>query len=124
MTALGVPLALALFALKGAASSSAGTLGVALAVSAFGVLPYALTMMQMRTFNALKDARTPTLIMVVMTVAKVIMAVLVPVLLPSNYVVFGLTFVNSLSFVIGWLVGEAWLRHRLGPLGSRRFLIT
>ena len=123
MTALGVPFALALFAMKGA-SSSVDTLGVALAVSAFGVLPYALTMMQMRTFNALKDARTPTLIMVVMTVAKVIMAVLAPVLLPSDYVVFGLTFVNSLSFVIGWLVGEAWLRHRLGPLGSRPFLIT
>lgn len=123
MTVLGVPLALALFALKGA-SGSAETLGVALAVSAFGVLPYALTMMQMRTFNALKDARTPTLIMVVMTVAKVIMALLVPMMLPSNYVVFGLTVVNSLSFVIGWLVGEAWLRHRLGPLGSRRFLAT
>ncbi|SFS85197.1 murein biosynthesis integral membrane protein MurJ [Saccharopolyspora flava] len=123
MTALGVPLALSLFALRGE-TGSATTLGVALAISAFGVLPYALTMMQMRTFNALNDARTPTLIMVVMTVAKVLLAVLVAAILPSDQIVFGLTFVNSFTFIVGWLVGEAWLRHRLGPLGSRRFLAT
>ncbi|MEV4647956.1 murein biosynthesis integral membrane protein MurJ [Saccharopolyspora sp. NPDC049357] len=123
MTALGVPLALSLFALRGE-TGSATTLGLALAISAFGVLPYALTMMQMRTFNALNDARTPTLIMVVMTVAKVLLAVLVAAMLPSNQIVFGLTFVNSFTFIVGWLVGEAWLRHRLGPLGSSRFLVT
>lgn len=123
MTALGVPLALSLFALRGE-TGSATTLGLALAISAFGVLPYALTMMQMRTFNSLSDARTPTLIMVVMTVAKVLLAILVASVLPPDQIVFGLTFVNSFTFIVGWLVGEAWLRHRLGPLGSRRFLVT
>ncbi|TWF94601.1 putative peptidoglycan lipid II flippase [Saccharopolyspora dendranthemae] len=123
MTALGVPLALSLFALRGE-TGSATTLGLALAISAFGVLPYALTMMQMRTFNSLNDARTPTLIMVVMTVAKVLLAILVAAMLPPDQIVFGLTFVNSFTFIVGWLVGEAWLRHRLGPLGSRRFLVT
>ncbi|WP_406688351.1 murein biosynthesis integral membrane protein MurJ [Saccharopolyspora sp. ID03-671] len=123
MTALGVPLALSLFALRGE-TGSATTLGVALAISAFGVLPYALTMMQMRTFNALSDARTPTLIMVVMTAAKVLLAILVAAILPSDQIVYGLTFVNSFTFIVGWLVGEAWLRHRLGPLGSGRFLAT
>ncbi|WP_433870713.1 murein biosynthesis integral membrane protein MurJ [Saccharopolyspora sp. CA-218241] len=123
MTGLGVPLGTALFALNGS-GEDASTLGVALAVSSFGVLPYAITMMQMRTFNALKDARTPTLIMVVMTAAKLLMALAVSALLPPERVVYGLTFINSLSFVVGWLVGEAWLRHRLGPLGSRRFLVT
>ncbi|WP_277955381.1 murein biosynthesis integral membrane protein MurJ [Saccharopolyspora soli] len=124
MTALGVPLAMGLFAIKEGSAASANTLGLALAVSAFGVLPYALTMMQMRTFNALQDARTPTLIMVVMTAAKVLMAFAVPALVEPDQVVFGLTFVNSLTFIVGWLVGEGWLRHRLGPLGSRRFLGT
>ncbi|MDA3628574.1 murein biosynthesis integral membrane protein MurJ [Saccharopolyspora sp. WRP15-2] len=124
MTALGVPLSLALFAVKSDMSGQANTLGLALAVSAFGVLPYALTMMQMRTFNALSDARTPTLIMVVMTAAKVLMAFALPVFLAPDQVVFGLTFVNSFTFIVGWLVGEIWLRNRLGPLGSRRFLKT
>lgn len=123
MTVLGVPLALALFSLKGSATD-ASSVGLAIAVSSFGVLPYAITMMQMRTFNALKDARTPTLIMVVMTAAKVVMALLTPLVLAPQDVVYGLAFVNSFSFVVGWLVGEAWLRHRLGPLGSAKFLMT
>ncbi|TDD56836.1 murein biosynthesis integral membrane protein MurJ [Saccharopolyspora elongata] len=125
MTALGVPLAVALFTTaKPDLLEQANTLGLGLAVSAFGVLPYALTMMQMRTFNAFNDARTPTLIMVVMTVVKVLMAFALPSVLAPEHVVFGLCFVNSFTFVVGWLVGEAWLRHRLGPLGSRRFLVT
>ncbi|WP_397545079.1 murein biosynthesis integral membrane protein MurJ [Saccharopolyspora pogona] len=125
MTALGVPLAVALFTtVKPELLEQANTLGLGLAVSAFGVLPYALTMMQMRTFNSLNDARTPTLIMVVMTVAKVLLAFALPAVLAPEQVVFGLCFVNSFTFVVGWLVGEAWLRHRLGPLGSRRFLVT
>ncbi|WP_246025319.1 murein biosynthesis integral membrane protein MurJ [Saccharopolyspora antimicrobica] len=124
MTALGVPLSLALFAVKSDMSGQATTLGLALAVSAFGVLPYALTMMQMRTFNALNDARTPTLIVTLMTAAKVLMAFALPLVLEPDQVVFGLTFVNSFTYVIGWLIGEIWLRHRLGALGSRRFTKT
>ncbi len=124
MTALGVPLALALFSVKGGGGANANTLGVALAVSAFGVLPYAITMMQMRTFNALKDARTPTLIMLVMTLVKIAAAVVVSITMSPETVVYGLTFVNSFTFVIGWLVGEIWLRSRLGSLGSRKFLVT
>lgn len=124
MTALGVPLSLALFAIKSDMSEQATTLGLALAVSAFGVLPYALTMMQMRTFNALNDARTPTLIVAMMTAVKVLLAFALPLVLEPDQVVFGLTFVNSFTYVIGWLIGEIWLRHRLGALGSRRFTKT
>ena len=50
--------------------ADAERLGAALAFSAFGILPYALVMLQMRVFYAMKDARTPTLIMIVMTVGE------------------------------------------------------
>lgn len=123
MSAVGVPLALALFSV-GKSSGDAGQIGIALAASAFGVLPYAITMMQMRVFYALKDARTPTLIMVVMTVFKVGAALLCGLLQDPNLVLYGLVFVNSFSFVVGWVVGEFWLRHRLGPLDGRRFAVT
>ncbi len=123
MTALGTPIALALFSIKGG-TGSVDQIGVALAVSAFGVLPFAITMMQMRAFYAMKDARTPTLIMVVMTVVKVVLAIAVAAFMAPEDVVFGLAFTNSFTFVIGSLVGEFWLRSRLGPLGSRRFLVT
>ncbi|MGJ7907955.1 murein biosynthesis integral membrane protein MurJ [Actinopolyspora sp. H202] len=123
MTALGVPIAMALFSVRDGIGS-VEQLGLALVVSSFGVLPFAITMMQMRAFYALKDARTPTLIMVVMTVVKVLLAIGVAVLLPEESAVLGITFTNSFTFVIGSLVGELWLRHRLGPLGTRRFLNT
>lgn len=123
MSAVGLPIALALFSL-GKASGSAETIGTALAVSSFGVLPYALTMMQMRVFYALKDARTPALIMVIMTVVKVALALLCLLIQDRATVLYALVVVNSFSFVVGWLVGEFWLRHRLGRLGSRRFLST
>ncbi|MDR7302031.1 murein biosynthesis integral membrane protein MurJ [Haloactinomyces albus] len=123
MTALGTPIALALFSIK-SGTGSIDQIGTALAVSAFGVLPYAITMMQMRAFYAMKDARTPTLIMVVMTAVKLLMAIVVATTLPPQDVLFGLTFTNSFTFVVGWLVGEVWLRRHLGSLGSGRFLIT
>lgn len=123
LTISGLPLALALFSL-GKSSGSADQIGVALAVSAFGVLPYAITMMQMRVFYAMKDARTPTLIMVVMTVVKAGLSALCLLIEDPAQVLYALAFINSFSFVVGWSVGEAWLRHRIGPLGSRRFLVT
>ena len=115
--ALGPSLGAALFSV-GKGASNAQSLGVALAVAAFGVLPYAITLIQLRVFYALKDARTPTLIMLVMVSVKVALTYLVPLVLPSAEVVYGVLFANSLSFVVGWVVGEVWLRHRIGALRS------
>lgn len=123
MVALGVPLCLALFAL-GKSGGDAAQIGMGLALSSFGVLPYAITMMQMRVFYAMKDARTPALIMVVMTLFKVGGSAFCLMLETPQQVLIGITVVNSFSFVVGWLVGEVWLRTRLGPLGSKRLLVT
>src|SRR5262249_54128780 len=84
--------------------------------SAFGLLPYALTMLQMRVFYAMKDSRTPTLINMVMIALKVPVCLLAGQLLPPNQVVFGLTFSDAISFTLGTLVGELLLRRRFGPL--------
>lgn len=118
MTALGPWIGEALF--FGEASANAGRLGEALAASAFGLLPYAVIMLQLRVFYAMKDARVPTLIMVVMTAVKVPLSYLCPLLLPDRNVVHGLAAVNSLTFVVGVIVGELWLRRRLGRLGDGR----
>lgn len=123
MVALGVPLCLALFAL-GKSGGDAAQIGMGLALSSFGVLPYAITMMQMRVFYAMKDARTPALIMVVMTLFKVGGSAFCLMLETPQQVLIGITVVNSFSFVVGWVVGEMWLRTRLGPLGSKRLLVT
>jgi putative peptidoglycan lipid II flippase len=123
MTVLGPSLGVALFSI-GQSRADAGKLGIALAVAAFGVLPYTITLLQLRVFYAMKDARTPTLIMVGMMMVKVSLSLLAPLVLGSDNVVYGLTFANSASFALGWIAGEVCLRKRLGDLGGKRVAVT
>lgn len=122
MTLVGEPVGIALFSGGANSAAEAERLGQALAISAFGLLPYALVMLQLRVFYAMKDARTPTLIMVVMTVVKIPLLYLCPVLLDSRQVVLGTMLVNSLTFVIGAIMGQVWLWVSLGNLRSKRVL--
>ena len=46
-------------------------LGSTLAALAFGLVPFAVTLVQMRVFYAMKDARTPTLINAIMVAVRV-----------------------------------------------------
>ncbi len=124
MTAFGGTIGVALFSLGHSDLSDSTRLGAAVAVSAFGLLPYAVVLLQLRVFYALTDARTPTLIMVIMTVLKVPLCYACALVLPDDQVVLGLSFVNSLTFVVGAVIGELWLRARLGRLGSARMLRT
>jgi putative peptidoglycan lipid II flippase len=120
----GTSIGLALFSIGKTGAPEATRLGATLAVSAFGLLPYALTMLQLRVFNAMKDARTPTLIQIVMVLVKIPLCYLCPVLLPPQQVVLGLAVANSASFVVGAVVGQVWLRHRLGGLGTSEVMVT
>jgi putative peptidoglycan lipid II flippase len=122
-TLAGEPIGVALFSL-GKAGTNAERLGTALAVSAFGLLPYAVTMLQLRVFYSMADARTPTMINMIMVVVKVPLLLACPVYLDDADVVLGLTAANSLSLVVGALVGQIWLRRRLGRVETKRSLIT
>lgn len=122
MTVAGTSIGVALFAWGKGELADAERLGQALAVSAFGLLPYALVMLQMRVFYAMKDSRTPTLIMVVMTGVKIPLLYLSSALLAPQHIVLGVMMVNSLVFVIGAMLGQVWLWVRLGNLRSKRVL--
>jgi putative peptidoglycan lipid II flippase len=124
ITLFGTSIGVALFSLGRTSEAGASRLGATLAVSAFGLLPYALSMLQLRVFYAMKDARTPTLIQLVMVLVKIPMLLACPVLLPPGDVVLGLAVANSASFVIGAVLGQLWLRHRLGPLDSSTLAVT
>jgi len=124
LTVFGSQLGVAMFSVGRAGGSSAEALGAALSASAFGLLPMAVVMLQLRVFYAMADARTPTLIMVIMTAVKVPLAYLCPVLLPPGQVVLGLAGVNAFGFVVGLVVGDVWLRRRIGRLDTRRVLRT
>ncbi|WP_199429986.1 murein biosynthesis integral membrane protein MurJ [Qaidamihabitans albus] len=122
MAVAGTSIGIALFALGKGSVADAERLGQALAVSAFGLLPYALVMLQMRVFYAMKDSRTPTLIMVVMTAVKIPLLYLASALLHPLNVVLGVMMVNSLVFVVGAVLGQVWLWVKLGNLRSKRVL--
>ncbi|WP_436492994.1 murein biosynthesis integral membrane protein MurJ [Actinokineospora sp. HUAS TT18] len=120
LTICGVALGIALFFAGEVELAEAQRLGTALAFSAFGLLPYALVMLQLRVFYAMKDARTPTLIMVVMTAVKVPLLYMCGALVSPAQVVVGVMLVNSLTFVVGAVLGQMWLWVRLGNLHSKK----
>jgi putative peptidoglycan lipid II flippase len=122
LTASGIAMGVALFYAGEVELADATRLGTALAFSAFGLLPYALVMLQLRVFYAMKDARTPTLIMVVMTVVKIPLLYMCGALVEPEQVVIGVMLVNSLTFVVGAVLGQMWLWVRLGTLHSKKVL--
>jgi putative peptidoglycan lipid II flippase len=124
LTVLGPAIGIALFSLGNSDVHAAGRVGDTLAVSAFGLLPFAIVMLQLRVFYAMHDARTPTLINVAMVAVKVPLMLACPLVLSANDVVLGLAVVNSLSFVAGAIVGELWLWARLGRLQTVQVVIT
>ncbi len=113
---LGPALATVGFAHGQTSVSEARSIGTALAIGAFGLLPMAVTLLQLRVFYAMKDARTPTLIQVAMVVVRVPLLLLVPALVEPRHVVAGLMVATSVTYLAGWFVGHLALRRRLGTL--------
>ena len=124
LTAFGTELGVALFSIGAGSGTGAARLGATVAASAFGLLPYAVTMLQMRVFYAMTDSRTPTLIQIAMIVVKIPLLLLCPVLLPAEQVVLGLAAANGLSFVVGAVIGQVLLTRRLGRVRTREVLST
>ena len=113
---LGPYLGILFFARGQVAAADAQAMGTALAIGAFGLLPMAVTLLQLRVFYSMKDARTPTLIQLGMVVVRVPLLLLVPVMVQPRHVVAGLMLVTSLTYVVGWVLGDVALRSRLGTL--------
>ena len=119
----GGPLGIAFFSLGASDVSAADRLGLALGAAAAGVVPFAITMLQLRAFYAMHDARTPTWINLIMVVVRSALCYLVLATLQPHELVLGVTAAMSASFLVGAIVGQVWLRVRLGPLRTRRTLV-
>jgi putative peptidoglycan lipid II flippase len=123
LTVLGPALATVAFARGNTSVDQAQAIGAALAVGAFGLLPMAVTLLQLRVFYAMKDARTPTLIQIGMVAVRVPLLLLVPVVVDPDRVVAGLMLVTSLTYVAGWALGALALRRRLGDVRTRETFV-
>jgi putative peptidoglycan lipid II flippase len=119
LVVLGPSLGVLAFARGNTTTAQAEGIGTALAIGAFGLLPMAVTLLQLRVFYAMKDARTPTLIQIGMVAVRVPLLLLVPAVVGPEWVVAGLMLVTSLTYLAGWVLGDLALRRRLGSLRTR-----
>jgi putative peptidoglycan lipid II flippase len=132
---LGPVLGVTLFAHGQTSHAGAHLIGSTLAWSAFGLFPFALVMLQLRVFYAMRDGRTPTLINALMVATKVVLVIVSSEIYrapagtdvhkhPSVHAVQWLNISTSLSYVVGAIAGHILLTRRLGLLGFRRVLRT
>jgi putative peptidoglycan lipid II flippase len=119
---LGPALAVLVFARGNTSVDEAVAIGNALVAGAFGLLPLAVTLLQLRVFYAMKDARTPTLIQIGTIAVRVPLLVLLPEVVEPRHVVAGIMLITSLSHVVGWIIGQMALRRRFGDLRTRETL--
>jgi putative peptidoglycan lipid II flippase len=104
--------------------AQAHQLGLNLALAAFGLLPFALVMLQLRVFYAMRNGRTPTLINVFMVGTKVVLIIVAARTMANTHVVEALNVATSASYVVGAIVGHVLLTRRFGRLGFTRVART
>ena len=120
MTVGGPAIGSALFAYGNFGEADAGYLGMAITLSAFTLIPYALVLLQLRVFYAREQPWTPIIIIVVITVVKIAASIAAPALADNPEMVAGyLGLANGLGWVAGAIVGHVLLRANLDPPGGR-----
>jgi putative peptidoglycan lipid II flippase len=120
MTVGGPAIGSALFSYGNFGDVDAGYLGVAISLSAFTLIPYALVLLQLRVFYAREQPWTPIALIVVITTVKIAASVAAPHLTDDPDLVAGyLGLANGLGFVAGATVGYYLLRANLNPPGGR-----
>ncbi|MEO6792347.1 MAG: murein biosynthesis integral membrane protein MurJ [Mycobacterium sp.] len=120
MTIGGPAIGSALFAYGNFGDVDAGYLGVAVAMSAFTLIPYAMVLLQLRVFYAREQPWIPIAVIVVITAVKIFTSVLAPHLTDNpDLVAAYLGLANGLGFLAGAGVGQILLRRALRPVRGR-----
>ena len=120
MTVGGPAIGSALFAYGNFGEVDAGYLGMAITLSAFTLLPYALVLLQLRVFYAREQPWTPIVVIVVITTVKIAASLAAPHLTDDRELVAGyLGLANGIGFLAGAIVGYILLRANLNPPGGR-----
>ena len=120
MTVGGPAIGSALFAYGNFGEVDAGYLGMAITLSAFTLIPYALVLLELRVFYARQQPWTPIALIVVITIVKVAASLAAPSMTDDPELVAGyLGLANGLGFLAGATVGYFLLRANLNPPGGR-----
>jgi len=120
MTVAGPAIGSALFAYGKFGEVDANYLGMAIALSSFTLIPYALVLLQLRVFYARDDPWTPILMILAITGTKILFSLLAPHVTGDSQLVAGyLGTANGLGFVAGAVLGHVLLRRSLRPPDGR-----
>ncbi|MCV7174248.1 murein biosynthesis integral membrane protein MurJ [Mycolicibacterium sphagni] len=116
MTVGGTAMGSALFAYGKFGEVDANYLGMAISLSAFTLIPYALVLLQLRVFYAREQPWTPILIIVAITVVKIAISLLAPHMTSDKELVAGyLGLANGIGFLAGAVLGYVLLHRALKP---------
>jgi putative peptidoglycan lipid II flippase len=120
MTVAGPAIGSALFAYGKFGEVDANYLGIAITLSSFTLIPYALVLLQLRVFYARDDPWTPILMILAITAVKIVASLLAPHLPDDPELVAGyLGTANGVGFLAGAVLGHLLLRRSLRPPGGR-----
>ena len=121
---LGRQLGVALFQFRSYGHADSVATGWVIAAAGIGLVPFAISQLQIFAFYALPDTKTPALLNIPVAVLRILLDVLLYVLLAAGAVAAGLMIGNAVSFLASCAIGYWLLRRRLGPLGLREVAKT
>lgn len=121
---LGRPLAVSLFQFGNYGHREAVMTGWVIAVAGLGLVPFAISQLQIFAFYAMPDTKTPALINLPVVGIRIGVDILLYVVLPAIWVAAGLMAGNAISFLVAAVLGYLLLRRRIGPLGMRQVART
>jgi putative peptidoglycan lipid II flippase len=114
---MGRQLGVALFEFRSYSHADAVATGWVIAAAGLGLVPFAISQLQIFAFYALTDTRTPALLNVPVAALRILIDVALYVALAASAVAAGLMIGNAVSFVAATVIGYWLLRRRLGRLG-------
>jgi putative peptidoglycan lipid II flippase len=121
---LSRPLAVTLFEFHSYGHSAAIATGWVIAVAGLGLVPFAISQLQLFAFYAMPDTKTPALVNLPVVALRILVDLLLFVVLPASSVAAGLMGGNAISFVLAAALGYWLLRRRVGRLGLTQILRT
>ncbi|MGC0366729.1 putative peptidoglycan lipid II flippase [Rhodococcus sp. 27YEA15] len=117
LTFMGPQVGEALYGYGNFGQHNAERLGTAVSWSAFTLIPYAMVLIHLRVFYAREQAWTPTWIVLGITVVKVALSSLTPLIASNDeQVVVLLGAANGLGYITGACIGGYLLHRSLGDL--------
>jgi putative peptidoglycan lipid II flippase len=121
---LGRQLSVTLFGHGAYAGAPAIDTGWVIAAAGFGLVPFAISQLQLFAFYAMPDTRTPALLNIPVAGLRIVVDLIFLAVLPVLWVDAGLMIGNAVSFLLSAAAGYWLLRRRVGGVELLAVLST